>query len=68
MAQHPAGMSDGDWDEAADQFYGVDPDEDDMCADCERIGSHWDVCGICGATMCSACFEMGCGVCKGQHK
>ena len=21
MAQHPAGMSDGDWDEAADQFY-----------------------------------------------
>ena len=60
-------MTDGEWDEAADQFYG-DPDEDDdMCADCHRIGSHWDVCGCCGATMCSACFEMGCGVCRGPH-
>lgn len=25
MTMHPAGMSDGDWDEAADQFYGDSP-------------------------------------------
>lgn len=45
-----------------------EPDEDEICADCQRIGSHWDMCGLCGAAMCFACFEMGCGVCKGPHK
>jgi len=56
----------GDFDEDEDPDF--DPADEDMCADCQRIGSHWDVCGICGATMCSACFEMGCGVCKGPHR
>lgn len=59
----------GDFDE--DEDLDFEPDElaeEDMCADCQRIGSHWDVCGVCGATMCSACFEMGCGVCRGPHK
>lgn len=61
----------GDFDEDEiddDGFYGHEPDEDDMCVDCQRIGSHWDVCGICGATMCSGCFEMGCGVCRLPHR
>lgn len=61
----------GDFDEDEfddDDFYGPDPDEDDICADCQRTGSHWDVCGVCGATMCSACFEMASGVCKGPHR
>ena len=43
------------------------PDEE-MCADCGRSMSGEDVCGVCGASMCFACFEMGCGVCKGPHK
>jgi phosphomannomutase len=58
--------ADGDWDEAADRFY--DPPDDEMCADCARLISGEDVCGICGATMCFACFEMGAGVCKGPHR
>ena len=40
---------------------------DDICADCGWHCSAMDECGICGAVMCSACFEMGCGVCKGPH-
>ena len=43
-------------------------DDDEMCADCGRLGSMMDNCGVCGATMCYACFEMGCGVCKGPHR
>jgi hypothetical protein len=45
-----------------------DWDDDDMCVDCQRLGSMLDLCGVCGAPMCSACFEMGCGVCKGPHR
>lgn len=59
----------GDFDEDEDPDFEPDePAEDDMCADCGRIGSHWDVCGICGNTMCSACFEMGAGVCRMSHR
>lgn len=43
-------------------------EEDDICIDCQRTGSMMDVCGVCGATMCFACFEMGAGVCKGPHR
>lgn len=61
----------GDFDEDEDPDFESEwssfDEEDDMCADCQRIGSHWDVCGVCGATMCFACFEMGCGVCKEPH-
>jgi len=42
-------------------------DEDEMCVDCQRLASCLDVCGICGASMCSGCFEMGCGVCSKAH-
>lgn len=59
---------DFDEDELDDDPYDAMLNEDDMCADCQRIGSHCDTCGVCGAAMCSACFEMGCGVCKGPHK
>jgi hypothetical protein len=59
----------GDFDEdEIDDFEPDFTDEDDLCADCGRIGSHWDVCGVCGAPMCSACFEMGCGVCRLKHE
>jgi hypothetical protein len=61
----------GDFDEDEDPDFEPEwetYDDEDMCADCQRIGSHWDVCGVCGAAMCSGCFEMGCGVCKGPHK
>jgi hypothetical protein len=53
-------------DEVSDQWDG--PDDDDMCIDCHRLGSMMDECSICGAPMCGACFEMGCGVCKGPHR
>lgn len=56
----------GDFDEDEDPDF--EPDEDEMCIDCGRIGSMLDLCGVCGATMCSGCFEMGGGVCKGPHK
>lgn len=42
--------------------------EADVCADCGRIIHGEDVCCVCGAAMCFACFEMGAGVCKGPHK
>lgn len=42
--------------------------DDDMCHDCQRIGSMMATCGVCGSDMCPACYEMGCGVCKGPHK
>jgi hypothetical protein len=62
----------GDFDEDEDPDFEPDPsgvyDDDDMCIDCQRIGSHWDLCGVCGATMCAGCFETGCGVCKGPHR
>lgn len=51
-----------------DDFNDVDPPDDEMCIDCQRIGSMMDECSCCGATMCSACYEMGCGVCKGPHR
>lgn len=61
----------GDFDEDEDPDFEPEweaHDEDDMCIDCQRFGSMDDFCGICGAPMCSGCFEMGCGVCKGPHK
>lgn len=61
----------GDFDEDEDPDFEPEwesYDDEDMCYDCQRIGSHCDVCGVCGATMCPGCFEMGCGVCKGPHK
>ncbi len=61
----------GDFDEDELDDYETnyfEPDEDDICADCQRLGAHMDLCGVCGATICSACFEMGCGVCKGPHR
>lgn len=53
---------DDDWDDPDD------PDDEDICIDCQRLGSMMDECCVCGASMCSACFEMGAGVCKGQHR
>ena len=44
-----------------------DDEAEHVCADCGRSESLPDACGVCGAPMCSACFEMGCGVCKGAH-
>lgn len=43
-------------------------DDDEMCVDCQRLGSMMDTCGVCGAAMCPACFEMGAGVCQGRHR
>lgn len=59
---------DFDEDEYDDFEPDLDPADDEMCRDCQRIGSMLDVCGVCGAAMCSGCFEMGCGVCKGPHR
>lgn len=50
-----------DW----DSYYAED---DEMCADCQRLGSMMEECGVCGASMCVGCFEMGAGVCKGPHR
>lgn len=60
----------GDFDEDEDPDFEPDPmlDDDEMCIDCQRLGSMMDQCCICGATMCAGCFEMGCGVCKGPHR
>jgi hypothetical protein len=57
-----------DYDDSDGEDYDDVYAEDDICSNCHRVGSHWDECGVCGATMCSACFEMGCGVCKGPHR
>lgn len=54
--------------EAEDDEVGAYWDEDDMCIDCQRLGSMMDECSVCGASMCGACYEMGCGVCKGPHR
>jgi len=59
----------GDFDEDEDPDFEPDSfEDDDMCVDCYGVGSVMDVCGMCGAPMCSGCFEMGCGVCKGPHR
>jgi hypothetical protein len=63
----------GDFDEDEDpdfepEWSSYDDPDEDMCVDCQRIGSMMDQCGVCGADMCSACFEMGCGVCRGPHR
>ncbi len=60
----------GDFDEDEIEGFETDdcPDLDDMCMDCQRSCSAMDECSICGGTMCSACYEMGCGVCKGPHR
>lgn len=57
----------GDFDE--DEIDDFDPDETtDLCADCGEAIADEDVCGVCGRTMCFACFEMGAGVCKRTHE
>jgi hypothetical protein len=61
----------GDFDEDEDPDFEPEWsefDDDEMCIDCQRLGSMMDNCGVCGATMCPGCFEMGCGVCKGPHR
>lgn len=63
----------GDFDEDEDPDFepeceAYDADDEDVCADCARFHSCEDVCCVCGASMCFACFEMGAGVCKGSHK
>lgn len=60
----------GDFDEDEDPDFEPDWDEESehLCADCGRPTGLFDACGCCGAPMCSACFEMGCGVCKGPHR
>lgn len=55
------------WEEDDDELYAC-PDEDDICIDCQCVGSMMDQCCICGYAMCAGCFEMGCGVCKGPHR
>jgi hypothetical protein len=61
MAQHPAGMSDGDWDEAADQFYA---DDDRMgepwCRDFEGHKALHEFCGDHQASWCRKCDH---GIC-----
>lgn len=59
----------GDFDEDEDLDFESDFDDEPehICADCGRTEGLLDACGVCGAPMCSACFEMGCGVCKGSH-
>lgn len=59
---------DFDEDEYDDEVGGYWDEEEDMCIDCQRLGSMMDQCSICGATMCAGCFEMGCGVCRGPHR
>lgn len=59
----------GDFDEDEDSGFEPDePSEDEVCADCGRLINGEDLCGVCGAAMCFACFEMGCGVCSGPHR
>lgn len=61
----------GDFDEDEDPDF--EPDsaawgEDDMCIVCSRLGLMPDECAICGAALCYACYEMGCGICRGPHR
>lgn len=61
----------GDFDEDEDPDFEPEwssVDDEDICIDCQRFHSCEDVCGVCGASMCFACFEMGAGVCKGPHR
>lgn len=57
-----------DPDYADDDEVGAYWDEDEICADCQRVINGEDLCSVCGAAMCFACFEMGAGVCRGPHK
>ena len=60
----------GDFDEDEDPDFEPEWEapEDDLCADCDlHCSAHFE-CGVCGAVMCGACFEMGAGVCKGPHR
>lgn len=50
------------------EWQAYDDADDEICVDCGRPVSGEDVCGVCGAPMCFACFEMGAGVCKRPHK
>ena len=59
----------GDFDEDEyDDEIGAYWDEDEICADCQRIINGEDTCSVCGAAMCFACYEMGAGVCQGPHR
>jgi len=58
----------GDFDEDEDPDFEPDFDDADICMDCGRQISGEDSCEVCGAPLCFACFEMGCGVCKGPHR
>lgn len=59
----------GDFDEDEDpDFEPEDVRDVEICVDCGRPESMMDQCGVCGAPMCTGCFEMGCGVCKGPHR
>ena len=55
----------GDFDEDEDPGFEPDAPDEQVCADCGKVfQGDEDMCGICGAAMCFACFEMGCGVCR----
>lgn len=54
-----------EYDDEVGEYWEAD---DDICADCGRLINGEDLCCVCGAAMCFACFEMGAGVCKGPHK
>lgn len=61
----------GDFDEDEDPDFEPEWesfDDEEMCNDCQRLGSMMDTCNVCGMAMCSGCFEMGAGVCRGPHK
>ena len=62
---HPGYDDDSQYPDDDDRAYydALPPDDEDMCIDCQRLGSMMDECSCCGA-----CFEMGCGVCKGPHR
>lgn len=57
---------DGDEDPDFEPYF--DGEAEPVCADCRRTDMLLDACGVCGEPMCSACFEMGGGVCKGPHE
>jgi hypothetical protein len=54
---------DFDEDELDDDDDGWFDDEPEHLCECGSAGCI-DACNVCGAPMCSACFEMGCGVCR----
>lgn len=62
---HPAGMSDGDWDEAADQFYDDDsrlPGEP-WCRDFEAHKALHEFCGHHQESWCRKCDHGQCPSC-----